>query len=132
MDVAVEAGSFKTLAKALQVAGFGGDPQGQGAVYRLCSHGRGFCQAPAGNAGGSAEGQRAVDGCADLPRRRWFLPSQRRSLRQRSLSPCKDPRSKSKSAMRGWNVSGAKAIKTDIMQASNGIIHVIDAVIFAS
>ena len=127
VDTAVAAGSFKTLATALQAAGLVETLKGPGPFTVFAPTDEAFAKLPAGTAGGAAQGQAAPDRGPDLPRRR--RPGDGR--RRREAVGCEDgpgQQPQPSDADKGVTVDGAKVVKADI-QASNGVIHVIDAVL---
>jgi uncharacterized surface protein with fasciclin (FAS1) repeats len=129
VDTAVAAGSFKTLAKALQAAGLVETLKGAGPFTVFAPTDEEFAKLPAGTL-------EALLKPENKPKLQRILTSHVVAGRIMAADVVKTSSAKSVSgdtltiASRdgGVTVDGAKVVKTDIV-ATNGVIHVIDSVI---
>jgi uncharacterized surface protein with fasciclin (FAS1) repeats len=129
VDTAVAAGSFKTLAKALQAAGLVETLKGAGPFTVFAPTDEAFAKLPAGTL-------EALLKPENKPKLQRILTSHVVAGRIMAADVVKTSSAKSVSgdtltiASRdgGVTVDGAKVVKTDIV-ATNGVIHVIDSVI---
>jgi uncharacterized surface protein with fasciclin (FAS1) repeats len=129
VDTAVAAGSFKTLAKALQAAGLVETLKGAGPFTVFAPTDEAFAKLPAGTL-------EALLKPENKPKLQRILTSHVVAGRIMAADVVKTSSAKSVSgdtltiASRdgGVTVDGAKVVKTDIA-ATNGVIHVIDSVI---
>jgi uncharacterized surface protein with fasciclin (FAS1) repeats len=132
VDTAVQAGSFKTLAKALDAAGLIGTLKGAGPFTVFAPTDEAFAKLPAG----TLESLLAPENRAKLQRILTYHVVPGRVM---AADVVKVPSAKAVSgdtlpiaaASDGVKVGGARVMKTDIA-ASNGVIHVIDAVLIPS
>jgi uncharacterized surface protein with fasciclin (FAS1) repeats len=129
VDTAVAAGSFKTLAKALDAAGLVETLKGQGPFTVFAPTDEAFAQLPAG----TLESLLKPENKAKLQRVLTYhvvpgkvMASQVVNLK--SATAVSGDTIAIASAAGGVTVDNARVLKTDIA-ASNGVIHVIDAVI---
>lgn len=129
VDTAVAAGSFGTLAKALQAAGLVETLKGPGAFTVFAPTDDAFAKLPAG----------ALDDLLKPENKKKLIavltyhvaPGKVTAAEVVKLKSAKTVNGKSitiASGSGGVTVDGAKVVKTDVM-ASNGVIHVIDSVI---
>lgn len=127
VDVAVEAGSFKTLAKALQAAGLVETLNGKGPFTVFAPTDEAFAKLPAGTLEALLKDKAKLTAVLTYHVVAGEHPASKvvasKSLKTVQGSPITITVSDS-----GVKVNQANVVKTDI-QASNGIIHVIDAVI---
>jgi uncharacterized surface protein with fasciclin (FAS1) repeats len=129
VDTAVAAGSFKTLAKALQAAGLVETLKGAGPFTVFAPTDEAFAKLPAGTL-------EALLKPENKPKLQRILTSHVVAGRIMAADVVKTSSAKAVSgdtltiASRdgGVTVGGAKVVKTDIA-ATNGVIHVIDSVI---
>jgi len=129
VDTAVAAGSFKTLAKALQAAGLVETLKGAGPFTVFAPTDEAFAKLPAG----TLEALLKPENKSKLQR---ILTSHVVAGKVMAADVAKTNSAKTVSGETltitsrdgGVSVNGAKVVKTDIA-ASNGVIHVIDSVI---
>jgi len=129
VDTAVAAGSFKTLAKALQAAGLVETLKGAGPFTVFAPTDEAFAKLPAG----TLEALLKPENKSKLQR---ILTSHVVAGKVMAADVAKTNSAKTVSGETltitsrdgGVTVNGAKVVKTDIA-ASNGVIHVIDSVI---
>ncbi len=129
VDTAVAAGSFKTLAKALQAAGLVDTLKGKGPFTVFAPTDEAFAKLPAG----TLDTLLKPENKAQLQR---ILTSHVVAGRVMAADVVKTNSAKAVSGEAltigsgegGVTVNDAKVVKTDIA-ASNGVIHVIDSVI---
>lgn len=126
VETAVDAGSFKTLVKAVEAAGLVGTLSGPGPLTVFAPTDDAFAKLPAGTVEGLLKDKKkltavltyhVVSGkvmAADVVKLRSAKTVQGQAI--------------SIDTRDGVKVDGAKVIKTDI-QCTNGVIHVIDSVI---
>ena len=126
VDTAVDAGSFKTLVKAVKAAGLVQTLSGTGPFTVFATTDDAFAKLPAGTVEGLLKDKKkltavltyhVVSGkvmAADVVKLRSAKTVQGQEI--------------SINTRDGVKVDGAKVIKTDI-QCTNGVIHVIDSVI---
>lgn len=126
VDTAISAGSFKTLAAALNAAGLTETLKGKGPFTVFAPTDEAFAKLPAGT----------VDALLkDIPKLTAILtyhvvPGQVTAKDVMKLSSAKTVQGQSLTinTASGVKVDGASVIKADVM-ASNGVIHVIDSVV---
>jgi uncharacterized surface protein with fasciclin (FAS1) repeats len=126
VDVAVNAGTFKTLVAAVTAAGLGGTLAGPGPFTVFAPTDEAFAKLPAGT----------VDALLkDLPKLRSILTYHVASGKLMAADVIKAKTIKTVQGQNltvdvshGARIDNANIIKTDIM-ADNGVIHVIDAVV---
>lgn len=127
VDVAVEAGSFKTLAKALQAAGLVDTLKGKGPFTVFAPTDEAFAKLPEGTLETLLKDKAKLTAVLTYHVVAGEYPAEKvvasKRLKTVQGSPIKITVSDS-----GVKVNQANVVKTDI-RASNGIIHVIDAVI---
>jgi uncharacterized surface protein with fasciclin (FAS1) repeats len=132
VDTAVQAGSFKTLAKALDAAGLIGTLKGPGPFTVFAPTDEAFAKLPAGTLESLLEP-------GNREKLRRILTYHVVPGRVMAADVVKVPSAKAVSgdtlpiaaARDGVKIGGARVVKTDIA-ASNGVIHVIDAVLIPS
>jgi uncharacterized surface protein with fasciclin (FAS1) repeats len=129
VDTAVAAGSFKTLAKALEAAGLVGTLKGAGPFTVFAPTDDAFAKLPAG----TVENLLKPENKEQLKRILTYhvVPGKVMARDVVSLKTAKAVSGDTitvASNAGGVMVDSAKVVKTDIA-ASNGVIHVIDAVI---
>ena len=126
VDTAVAAGSFKTLAAALQAAGLVDTLKGQGPFTVFAPTDEAFAKIP------KADLDALLKDKAKLTRVLTYhvVPGKVMAADVAKLSQAKTVEGQSLriDTSAGVKVDDAKVIKADI-QASNGVIHVIDSVI---
>jgi uncharacterized surface protein with fasciclin (FAS1) repeats len=127
VDVAVEAGSFKTLAKALQVAGLVETLKGKGPFTVFAPTDEAFAKLPPGTLEALLKDKEQLTAVLTYHVVAGSYPAEK-VVKAKELKSVQGSPIKIEVCDEGVEVSGAKVIKTDI-KASNGIIHVIDAVI---
>ncbi len=126
VDTAISAGSFKTLTAALNAAGLVDTLKGKGPFTVFAPTDEAFAKLPAGT----------VDSLLkDIPKLTAILtyhvvPGQVTAKDVMKLSSAKTVQGQSLTinTMNGVKVDGANVITADVI-ASNGVIHVIDAVV---
>ena len=129
VDTAVAAGSFKTLAKALQAADLVETLKGAGPVTVFAPTDEAFAKLPAG-------ALEALLKPENKPKLQRILTSHVVAGKVMAADVVKTSSAKAVSGAMltiasrdgGVTVDGAKVVKTDIA-ATNGVIHVIDSVI---
>ena len=128
VDTAVAAGSFKTLAAALQAAGLIETLKGPGPFTVFAPTDEAFAKLPAGTRDAAQAGEQGqADAHPHLPRRGRQGDGGRR--RQADVGQGGQRRHADDRRRRGGvTIDKAKVVKADIA-ASNGVIHVIDTVI---
>jgi uncharacterized surface protein with fasciclin (FAS1) repeats len=126
VDTAVSAGSFKTLAAALKAADLIKTLKGKGPFTVFAPTDEAFAKLPAGTLEGLLK---------DVPKLKQILlyhvvPGKNMAADVVKMSKAKTAEGQSVriSTSDGVKVDGANVVKTDV-PASNGVIHVIDAVI---
>ena len=130
VDTAVAAGSFKTLAKALKAAGLVDTLKGPGPFTVFAPTDEAFAKLPAG----TLENLLKPENKDKLRRILTYhvVPGKVRGGRRGEAADGEDCEwrhaSRSRSGTARCTVDDANVTKTDI-QASNGVIHVIDTVI---
>ena len=129
VDTAVAAGSFSTLAAALQAADLVGTLKGAGPFTVFAPTDEAFAKLPAG----TVESLLKPENKAKLQSILTYhvVPGSVSSMDVVKLKSAKTVNGQSvwiKTANGGVSVNGANVIKADI-QTSNGVIHVIDTVI---
>jgi uncharacterized surface protein with fasciclin (FAS1) repeats len=129
VDTAVAAGSFKTLAKALQAAGLVETLKGAGPFTVFAPTDEAFAKLPAG----TLESLLKPENKAKLQRILTYhvVPGKVMAADVVNLQSAKAVSGDTiaiAASGGGVMVDNAKVVKTDIL-ASNGVIHVIDAVI---
>ena len=129
VDTAVAAGSFNTLAKALQAAGLVDTLKGKGPFTVFAPTDEAFAKLPAG----TLEDLLKPENKQKLTQILTYhvVPGKVTAAEVTKLKDAKTVNGKSvtiSAAGGSVMVDGAKVLKTDIM-ASNGVIHVIDSVI---
>ena len=127
VDTAVAAGSFNTLAKALQAAGLVETLKGAGPFTVFAPTDDAFAKLPAGALDALLKDKAKLTAVLTY----HVVPGKVMAADVVQLKSAKTVNGKSvKIQIAGGEVSvdGAKVVKTDI-QCSNGVIHVIDSVI---
>ena len=127
VDTAVAAGSFNTLAKALQAAGLVETLKGAGPFTVFAPTDDAFAKLPAGALDALLKDKAKLTAVLTY----HVVPGKVMAADVVQLKSAKTVNGKSvKIQVAGGEVSvdGAKVVKTDI-QCSNGVIHVIDSVI---
>ena len=129
VDTAVAAGSFKTLAAALQAADLVDTLKGDGPFTVFAPTDEAFAKLPAGTVETLLKPENKAKLQAILTYH--VVAGSVRSADVVKLKSAKTVNGQSvsiKTANGGVSIDGAKVVKADI-QASNGVIHVIDTVI---
>jgi uncharacterized surface protein with fasciclin (FAS1) repeats len=129
VDTAVAAGSFKTLAKALQAAGLVDTLKGSGPFTVFAPTDDAFAKLPAG----TLEDLLKPENKQKLAQILTYhvVPGKVTAADVTKLTSAKTVNGKAVTIAvsgGGVTVDNAKVVKTDVM-ASNGVIHVIDSVI---
>ncbi len=129
VDTAVAAGSFTTLAKALQAAGLVDTLKGKGPFTVFAPTDEAFAKLPAG----TVEGLLRPENKAKLQAILTYhvVPGKVMASQVTGLTSAKTVNGKSLSVSvkdGGVKIDDAKVVKTDIL-TSNGVIHVIDSVV---
>ena len=126
MDTAIEAGSFKTLASALQAAGLVETLKGPGPFTVFAPTGEAFAKIPQADLDALLKDKARLTSVLTY----HVVPGKVMAADVVKLSDAKtvEGRSLTIDARQGVKVGGANVVKTDIM-CSNGVIHVIDSVI---
>ena len=126
VDTAVAAGSFKTLATALQAAGLVDTLKGAGPFTVFAPTDEAFAKLPAGTLEGLLKDKAKLTAILTY----HVVPGKVMAADVVKLKGAKTVQGGSVTidASKGVKVDGANVVKTDIA-CSNGVIHVIDAVI---
>jgi uncharacterized surface protein with fasciclin (FAS1) repeats len=129
VDTAVAAGSFKTLAKALEAAGLVDTLKGAGPFTVLAPTDEAFAKLPAG----TVDSLLKPENKAKLKRVLTYHVVSGKVMaaevaKMRSAKTVSGDTVTIEAANGGVMVDGAKVVKTDIA-ATNGVIHVIDTVL---
>lgn len=129
VDTAVAAGSFKTLAAALTAADLVDDLQGTGPFTVFAPTDEAFAKLPAGTVENllKPENRQALIGVLTYHVVAGEVPASK-VVKLSTAATLNGQRVDIKATDAGVTVDGANVVKTDIM-CSNGVIHVIDAVI---
>lgn len=127
VDVAVEAGSFKTLAKALQAAGLVDTLKGKGPFTVFAPTDDAFAKLPKGALEALLKDKAKLTAVLTYHVVAGEYPAEK-VVAHKSLKTVQGSPIKITVTDAGVKVNEANVVKTDI-RASNGIIHVIDAVI---
>lgn len=127
VDTAVAAGKFTTLAKALQAAGLVETLKGKGPFTVFAPTDEAFAKLPAGTLEKLLENKAELTAVLTYHVVAGEYPAAK-VVKARELKSAQGSPIRIELSDEGVRVSGAKVIQTDI-RASNGIIHVIDAVI---
>jgi uncharacterized surface protein with fasciclin (FAS1) repeats len=126
VDTAVAAGSFNTLATALKAAGLVDTLKGPGPFTVFAPTDEAFAKLPAGTLDGLLKDKAKLTAVLTY----HVVPGKVMAADAAKLKSAKTVQGQSLSidASSGVKVDGARVIKADIV-ASNGVIHVIDAVV---
>jgi uncharacterized surface protein with fasciclin (FAS1) repeats len=127
VDTAVAAGSFKTLAKALDAAGLIPTLKGAGPFTVFAPTDEAFAKLPAGTLEALLKDKAKLTAVLTY----HVVPGKVMAADVVKLKEAKTVQGQSikiDTSMGGVKVDGANVIKTDIV-TSNGVIHVIDSVI---
>jgi len=126
VDTAVAAGSFRTLATALQAAGLVDTLKGAGPFTVFAPTDEAFAKLPAGTLEGLLKDKAKLTAILTY----HVVPGKVMAADVVKLKGAKTVQGGSVTidASKGVKVDGANVVKTDIA-CSNGVIHVIDAVI---
>ena len=127
VDVAVEAGSFKTLAKALEAAGLVETLKCKGPFTVFAPTDEAFAKLPKGTLEALLKDKAKLTAVLTYHVVAGEYPANK-VVASKSLKTVQGAPIKISVGDDGVRVNQAKVLKTDI-RASNGIIHVIDAVI---
>ena len=126
VDTAVGAGSFKTLAAALQAAGLVETLKGQGPFTVFAPTDAAFAKLPAGTVEALLK---------DIPKLKAILTYhvvagqvEAKDVVKLAKATTVNGQDLAIGTLSGVTINGAKVVKADV-QASNGIIHVIDTVL---
>jgi uncharacterized surface protein with fasciclin (FAS1) repeats len=129
IDTAVAAGSFKTLVLAVQTAGLADTLKGAGPFTVFAPTDEAFAKLPAGTVEGLLKPENKAKLQAILTYH--VVPGRVMAAEVVNISSAKTVNGQSLAVSAkngGVTVDNAKVVKTDIV-ASNGVIHVIDAVV---
>lgn len=126
VDTAVAAGSFNTLATALKAAGLVETLKGPGPFTVFAPTDEAFAKLPAGALDGLLKDKAKLTAVLTY----HVVPGKVMAADAAKLKSAKTVEGQSLTidASSGVKVDGAKVVKADIV-ASNGVIHVIDAVV---
>lgn len=126
VDTAIDAGTFKTLVTALQAAGLVDTLKGPGPFTVFAPTDEAFAKLPAGTLDGLLKDKAKLSAVLTY----HVVAGRVRAADVAGLTEAKtvEGRSLRISTSGGVKVDNANVIKTDI-EASNGVIHVIDAVV---
>jgi uncharacterized surface protein with fasciclin (FAS1) repeats len=126
VDTAVAAGNFKTLATALQAAGLVETLKGPGPFTVFAPTDEAFAKLPAGTLEGLLKDKQRLTAVLTY----HVVPGRVMAADVVKLSSARTVQGGSIAirADKGVTVDGVRVVKTDI-QAANGVIHVIDAVL---
>jgi uncharacterized surface protein with fasciclin (FAS1) repeats len=126
VDTAVDAGTFKTLATALQAAGLVDTLKGPGPFTVFAPTDEAFAKLPAGTLDSLLKDKAKLSAVLTY----HVVAGRVRAADVAGLTEAKtvEGRSLRISTNGGVKVDNANVIKTDI-EASNGVIHVIDSVV---
>lgn len=126
VDTAVAAGNFKTLATALQAAGLVETLKGPGPFTVFAPTDEAFTKLPAGTVEALLKDKQRLAAILTY----HVVPGRVMAAEVVKMTAAKTVQGGSLAirADKGVTVDGVKVVKTDI-QAGNGIIHVIDAVL---
>lgn len=127
VDTAVAAGKFATLAKALQAAGLVETLKGKGPFTVFAPTDEAFAKLPAGTLEALLQNKEELIAVLTYHVVAGEYPAEK-VVKLKELKSVQGAPIAVQVSDDGVKVSGAKVIATDI-RASNGIIHVIDAVI---
>jgi uncharacterized surface protein with fasciclin (FAS1) repeats len=129
VDTAVAAGSFTTLVKAVQEAGLVETLKGAGPFTVFAPTDEAFAKLPAGTLEGLLKDKAKLASVLTY----HVVPGKVMAADAAKLSSAKTVQGQSVKidAKNGVRVNDAKVVKADI-EASNGVIHVIDTVILPS
>lgn len=127
VDTAAEAGSFNTLVTAVQAAGLVETLKGEGPYTVFAPNDEAFAKIPADDLQALLDDKEKLTAVLTY----HVVPGKVMAKDVMTLSEAKTVQGQSVmiDTSSGVTVDGAKVIETDIM-ASNGVIHVIDTVIF--
>ena len=126
VDVATKAGSFKTLLKALEVAGLVDTLRGEGPFTVFAPSDEAFAKLPPGTLEGLLKDPAKLKSVLTYHVASGELTADKVTKLQEVKTVNGKPAKIDTSA--GVKIDNAKVLKTDI-KAANGVIHVIDAVI---
>ena len=129
VDTAVAAGSFKTLATALEAAGLVNTLKGKGPFTVFAPTDEAFAKLPAGTLDDLLKPENKAKLVSILTYH--VVAGEVDSAQVAKMSSAKTVEGQSvkiAAASGGVTVDGAKVVKADV-RASNGVIHVIDSVI---
>ncbi|MCS7239215.1 MAG: fasciclin domain-containing protein [Thermoguttaceae bacterium] len=127
VDTAVAAGKFTTLAKALQAAGLVETLKGKGPFTVFAPTDEAFAKLPAGTLEKLLQNKAELTAVLTYHVVAGEYPAAK-VVKTKELKSVQGSPIRIEVSNEGVRVSGARVIQTDI-RASNGIIHVIDAVI---
>lgn len=127
VDVAVEAGSFKTLAAALQAADLVGTLKGKGPFTVFAPTDEAFAKLPKGTVEALLKDKAKLTAILTYHVVAGEYPAAK-VVESKHLKTVQGSPIHVKVSDQGVMINNAKVVKTDIA-ASNGIIHVIDTVI---
>jgi transforming growth factor-beta-induced protein len=126
VDVATKAGSFKTLLKALEAAGLVDTLRGEGPFTVFAPNDEAFAKLPPGTLDGLLKDPAKLKSVLTYHVASGELTADKVTKLQEIRTVNGKPAKIDTSA--GVKIDNAKVLKTDI-EAANGVIHVIDAVI---
>lgn len=126
VDVASEAGSFKTLLKAAEAAGLVSTLKGEGPLTVFAPTDEAFAKLPPGTIEGLLEDREKLSAILKYHVVPGKITAQK-VTEQKSLKTAQG-KELAVDLTGGVKVGKARVVKTDI-EASNGVIHVIDSVL---
>jgi uncharacterized surface protein with fasciclin (FAS1) repeats len=126
IDTAIEAGSFKTLVKAVKTAGLVETLRGKGPFTVFAPNDEAFAKLPTGTVERLLKDTKRLNDVLTY----HVVPGKVMAADVMKLRSAKTVQGQSVNinTREGVRIDGAKVIKTDI-ECTNGVIHVIDSVI---
>ncbi len=126
VDTAIEAGSFKTLVKAVKTAGLVETLRGEGPFTVFAPNDEAFAKLPTGTVERLLEDRKRLNNVLTY----HVVPGKVMAADVMKLRSAKTVQGQSVriDTREGVRIDGAKVIKTDI-ECTNGVIHIIDSVI---
>ncbi len=128
VDIAVNAGSFKTLVAAVKAAGLAGTLSGEGPFTVFAPTDEAFSKLPNGTVENLLKPENKDQLVAILTYHVVGAKVMSSDVKSGSVATVNGQKLRLKVGKKGVRVDKAKVVKTDI-EASNGVIHVIDTVV---